>query len=76
VYDLKPYDKGALPKSKNTKVNIQRSLPGVSYLSTTAFYDEMMHKRKQFQLGHMTRRNITEDRISSNILNHNTPVVF
>ena len=35
----------------------------------------MRKNGKQFHLGHMTRRNITEHRISSNILNHNSPVV-
>lgn len=51
-------------------------MPGVSYLSTSGFYEDLMQQRKAFQLGHMTRRNITEHKISSNIMNHNSPVVI
>ena len=52
-----------------------RPMPGVSYLSTSGLYDDMVGSRKAFQLGHMTRRNITEHKISSNIMSHNSPVV-
>ena len=52
-----------------------RPMPGVSYLSTSGLYDDLMGNRSKFQLGHMTRRNITEHKISSNIMNHNSPVV-
>lgn len=51
-------------------------LPGVSYLSTSPVYYEMLEKRKKWkgelQKG-QTRRKITEHRISSNIMNFNSP---
>ena len=51
----------------------------MSYLSTSPVYFEMMAKRKknggkgQLSTG-LTRRNITENRISHNIMNYNQPV--
>ena len=52
-----------------------KPIPGVSYLSTSGLYDDLVGDRKRFPPGHMTRRNITEHKISSNILSHNSPVV-
>jgi hypothetical protein len=70
----KPYHVPALPLPAKRMKSI-KPMPGVSYLSTTGIYEEMMARKKQFQLGHMTRRNITEHRISSNIMNQNSPIV-
>lgn len=69
-----PYHVPALPLPTKRMKSI-KPMPGVSYLSTTGIYDEMMTKKKAFQLGHMTRRNITEHRISSNIMKQNSPVM-
>ena len=70
----------AIPREKNPYAHKQvlQPLPGVSYLSTSPVYFEMMAKKKkngkgQLQTG-LTRRNITEDRISHNIMNYNQPV--
>ena len=63
----------ALPPLKR-KLKKMRAMPGVSYLSTSGLYEDMMGSKKNFQIGHMTRRNITEHRISTNIMSHNTPV--
>lgn len=71
--DSKPYKVTALPPIKR-KVTKMRPMPGVSYLSTSGLYEDMIRSRKPFQLGHMTRRNITEHKISSNILSHNSPI--
>lgn len=71
--DQKPYKVTALPPIKR-KVVKMRPLPGVSYLSTSGLYQDMIQSRRPFKLGHMTRRNITENKISNNILTHNTPV--
>ena len=71
--DAKPYKVTALPPIKR-KVTKMRPMPGVSYLSTSGLYEDMIKSRKPFQLGHMTRRNITEHKISSNILSHNSPI--
>ena len=64
----------ALPPIRR-KLKSQRPMPGVSYLSTSGLYEDLIQHRKAFQLGHMTRRNITEHKISSNIMSHNSPVV-
>lgn len=42
-------------------------------MSTTGLYDDIVSNRKNSQHGHMTRRNITEHRISTNILTFNSP---
>lgn len=70
----KPHRVTALPRVGRKPVT-RRPLPGVSYLSTSGLYEDLVAHRKAFQLGHMTRRNITEHKISSNILNHNSPIV-
>ena len=46
MFELKPYELGALPKKKGKKLKIGRPIPGVSYLSTTGLYDEMMANNK------------------------------
>ena len=46
VFELKAYELGALPKKKGKKLKIGRPIPGVSYLSTTGLYDEMMANNK------------------------------
>ena len=75
MFDVpKPYKVTALPPI-NRKLRVMKPMPGVSYLSTSGLYDDLVGNRKGFQLGHMTRRNITEHKISSNIMNHNSPVV-
>ena len=52
-----------------------RPMPGVSYLSTTGLYEEIT-RNKRGRNQNMTRRNITEFKISSNILNHNSPIAI
>ena len=42
---MKPYMVTALPQVKKSKPKAQRPLPGVSYLSTSGIYDEMMAAR-------------------------------
>ena len=72
----KAYKLPALPQVRRPRRPAQRLLPGVSYLSTSGIYDEMMAAKNPYGTGHMTRRNITEHKISQNILNHNSPVVM
>ena len=49
-------------------------MPGVSYLSTTGAYEDLVSRRHKQNGANMTRRNITEYKISSNILNFNSPI--
>ena len=70
----KPYKVTALPPI-HRRLRSMKPIPGVSYLSTSGLYDDLVGDRKRFPPGHMTRRNITEHKISSNILSHNSPVV-
>lgn len=70
---LKPYSHTALPRIK-TRIHYSRPIPGVSYLAQTGMYDEVIAKRHAAKGGNITRRNITEYKISSNILAHNSPV--
>lgn len=70
------YKLPALPPVRRARRPAQKLLPGVSYLSTSGIYDEMMAAKNPYGTGHMTRRNITEHKISQNILNHNSPVVM
>lgn len=70
---VKPYGVTALPPIKKVGRAL-KPLPGVSYLSTSAFFNNSFSRRHSFNTGNMTRRNITEHKISSNILSHNTPI--
>jgi len=70
----KPYKVTALPPI-HRRLRSMKPIPGVSYLATSGLYDDLVGDRKRVPLGHMTRRNITEHKISSNILTHNSPVV-
>lgn len=73
-----PGGRDAIPRQPNPFANKQvlQPLPGISYLSTSPVYYEMLAKRKK-QKGQLskglTRRMITENRISSNIMNFNAP---
>ena len=73
-----PAAQDAVPREKNAFASKQvlQPLPGISYLSTSPVYYDMLAKRKkqkgQLSKG-MTRRKITENRISSNIMNFNSP---
>jgi hypothetical protein len=69
----KPYKITALPIIKK-KFRPMRPLPGISYLATSGMYEELMSRRNAKQAGNMTRRNITEFKISHNILVHNSPI--
>ena len=70
----------ALPRSQALpKVGVIQPLPGVSYLATSPTYYEMMaqrmHGAKKFG-PNQTRRQITESRITSNIMSFNQPVAM
>jgi len=73
-----PMGRDAIPREKNpfAQKQVLQPLPGISYLSTSPVYYEMLEKRKkkkgQLNKG-LTRRKITENRISSNIMNYNSP---
>lgn len=41
-FELKPYDHPAIPRKKGKRIKASRPIPGVSYLSTTGVYDEIM----------------------------------
>lgn len=68
----------AIPKSSALpKVGVIQPLPGISYLATSPGYYEMMAHRmgqktkKGGSQGRQTRRHITEQRITSNIMSYN-----
>ena len=71
-----PMGKDAVPREVNPFMSSQllQPLPGVSYLSTSPAYYEMLAKRKKrkgtLSKG-VTRRHITENRITTNIMNFN-----
>ena len=73
-----PKGRDAVPREINPFAHTQilQPLPGVSYLSTSPVYHEMLAKRKK-QKGQLskgvTRRHITENRITTNIMNFNQP---
>ena len=76
-----PMGKDAVPREINpfAQNQVLQPLPGVSYLSTSPVYYDMLAKRKQKkgQLSKgLTRRQITENRISSNIMNYNQPTAI
>jgi hypothetical protein len=48
-----------------------KPIPGISYLATSGMYEDLMNKKHARQAGNMTRRNITEFKISHNILVNN-----
>ena len=73
VEGTKPYKVTALPRIKK-RFRPLRPMPGISYLSTSGLYDELMSKKHGKNGGNMTRRNITEFKISNNILMHNSPI--
>ena len=73
VEGTKPYKVTALPRIKK-RFRPLRPMPGISYLSTSGLYDELMSKKHGKNGGNMTRRNITEFKISNNILTHNSPI--
>jgi len=69
----------SIPKESGlSKVGLMQPLPGVSYLATSPTYYEMMSKAKNKRRGNPmnTRRQITENRITSNIMSFNQPVAF
>ena len=73
-----PGNRDAVPRERNpfAQKQVLQPLPGISYLSTSPVYYEMLAKRKkakgQLNKG-LTRRKITENRISGNIMNFNSP---
>jgi hypothetical protein len=59
------------------KISQMQPLPGLSYLATSPTYYEMMarNKKKNKKVS-STRRQITENRITHNIMSFNQPVAF
>jgi hypothetical protein len=55
------------------RVGLMQPLPGVSYLATSPTYYEMMARAKKSRSTNptTTRRNITENRITQNIMSFN-----
>lgn len=66
-----PQNVSALPPLKK-RFRPMKPIEGISYLANTGLYEDIITKRKN--AGNMTRRNITEYKISQNILQHNSPI--
>jgi hypothetical protein len=52
----RPYNITALPPIRHNRIKTMKPIPGVSYLSTSGMYDELVGNRKNFGMGHHSRR--------------------